>query len=167
MRLTVSFVLLALGALAKALPKDANSQNTFDYIVVGSGPGGGPLAANLALAGYSVGVIEAGEDHTGDLVQQGAAFSFLPNGDLKWDFFVNYKDDPREQAEDWKTTYLTKEGTYFTGLNPPAGAKQLGVYYPRGATLGGSSSINAMCSMMPSRSDWDIIAKITGDKSWR
>src|SRR6478752_1992331 len=32
----------------------------FDYIVIGSGAGGGPVAANLALAGYRVLLLEAG-----------------------------------------------------------------------------------------------------------
>jgi choline dehydrogenase len=36
--------------------------NTYDYIVVGSGPGGGPLAANLAKAGQSVLLLETGDD---------------------------------------------------------------------------------------------------------
>ena len=34
----------------------------FDYIVVGSGAGGGPLAANLANAGFRVLLMEAGGD---------------------------------------------------------------------------------------------------------
>jgi choline dehydrogenase len=34
----------------------------YDYIIVGSGPGGAPLAARLGLAGQKVLVIEAGDD---------------------------------------------------------------------------------------------------------
>jgi choline dehydrogenase len=34
----------------------------YDYIVVGSGPGGAPVASRLGLAGYKVLVIEAGSD---------------------------------------------------------------------------------------------------------
>ncbi|KAH0082187.1 hypothetical protein KCU86_g15959, partial [Aureobasidium melanogenum] len=42
------------------------ANSTYEYIVVGSGPGGSPLAARLALAGYSVLLIDAGEDHGTD-----------------------------------------------------------------------------------------------------
>jgi hypothetical protein len=38
------------------------TQLRYDYIVVGSGPGGAPLAARLGLAGFQVLVIEAGAD---------------------------------------------------------------------------------------------------------
>ncbi len=34
----------------------------FDYIIVGSGAGGGPLAANLAKMGFKVLLLEAGDD---------------------------------------------------------------------------------------------------------
>jgi len=33
-----------------------------DYIVIGSGSGAGPLAANLALRGFKVLLLEAGDD---------------------------------------------------------------------------------------------------------
>ncbi|KAH0141897.1 hypothetical protein KCU67_g14274, partial [Aureobasidium melanogenum] len=34
----------------------------YEYVVVGSGAGGGPLAARLALAGHKTLLIEAGDD---------------------------------------------------------------------------------------------------------
>ncbi len=40
--------------------------NEYDFVIVGSGAGGGPLAANLALEGFSVVVIEAGGDEIND-----------------------------------------------------------------------------------------------------
>ena len=43
-----------------SIPIDAGAD--YDYIVVGSGAGGGPLAANLATSGYRVLLIEAGSD---------------------------------------------------------------------------------------------------------
>lgn len=43
-------------------PKRQIVNTTYDYIVVGSGPGGGPTAANLAVAGHKVLLIDAGGD---------------------------------------------------------------------------------------------------------
>jgi choline dehydrogenase len=51
---------LSLNALAVA----SVNNKTYEYIVVGSGPGGGPLASNLARAGHSVLLLEAGDDQT-------------------------------------------------------------------------------------------------------
>jgi len=34
----------------------------FDYVIIGSGAGGGPLAANLARSGRTVALLEAGGD---------------------------------------------------------------------------------------------------------
>lgn len=66
--------------------------NTYDYIVVGSGPGGGPLAANLAKAGASVLLLEAGDDQGNNPVEEIAGWFFLTWGDpqLSWNFFVKY-----------------------------------------------------------------------------
>lgn len=39
--------------------------------------------------------------------------------------------------------------------------------YPRGATIGGSSLVNAMNIALPPDSEWNLIADLTGDESWR
>jgi choline dehydrogenase len=47
------------------------------------------------------------------------------------------------------------------------GAEIVGVQYPRGATLGGSSIVNSGLTVVPSDSDWEYIAKLTSDSSWK
>ena len=59
----------------KAVVATSIDNKTYEYIVVGSGPGGGPLASNLARAGHSVLLIEAGDDQT----ENGKHYS-LPSG---------------------------------------------------------------------------------------
>ena len=44
---------------------------------------------------------------------------------------------------------------------------RLGIYYPRGASLGGSGQVNALNWAWAPDHDWDAIAELTGDESWR
>ncbi len=132
-----------------------------DYIVVGGGAGGGPLAARLARAGYTVALLEAGIDPRGaealaidpnagtfyDLPALLAAAAEYPQ--LSWDFYVKHFSDPAVQAQDSK---------YVPGK---------GILYPRGSALGGSTAHNAMVFMYPHDKDFDDIAEATGDQSWR
>ena len=54
--------LLAILVNAVAVPLEERQQLEFDYIVVGSGAGGGPLASRLARVGNSVLLFESGDD---------------------------------------------------------------------------------------------------------
>ncbi|HWD28557.1 MAG TPA: GMC family oxidoreductase [Rhizomicrobium sp.] len=122
----------------------------FDYIVVGSGAGGGPLAANLAKNGFSVLLIEAGGDKD-SLNYAVPGFNGLSTEDetYRWDYYVRHYSDQAQQERDPK--YIPSQD---------------GVLYPRAGTLGGCTAHNALITVYPSNSDWDGIARITGDASW-
>jgi choline dehydrogenase len=142
---------------------------TYDYIVVGSGPGGGTLAANLAKAGESVLLLEAGDDQGNNPNEEIAGWFFMAFGDttMRWDFFVKLHSDDSITAQYEHLTWETTDGQFYVGTDPPAGAKLLGVYYPRAGTLGGCSTHNALIAALPNHSDWDYIAELTGDQSWK
>ncbi|KAK7959245.1 GMC oxidoreductase-like protein [Apiospora aurea] len=145
------------------------ADNTHDYIVVGSGPGGGVVASNLALAGHSVLLIEAGRDASDDLSTSIAALSYPGTDTLKWHFFVKHFGDDEDQELQYNhLTWTLPNGSYWvgSGARAPKDARLDGVYYPRGATLGGSAIVNAMGTFLPNDADWDYVADITGDDSW-
>jgi choline dehydrogenase-like flavoprotein len=129
----------------------------FEYIVVGSGAGGGTVAARLAEAGRRVLLLEAGGDPlkvTGNRLpedyQVPAFHAFASENDaLKWDFFVRHYDNDERQKRDPKFT-----------------AERDGVLYPRAGTLGGCTAHNAMILVYPHNDDWNQIAELTGDGSW-
>ncbi|GJN80681.1 choline dehydrogenase protein [Purpureocillium lilacinum] len=164
--------LLAHLSLAKPAPGKSttgcNGTDTFDYIVVGSGPGGGPLAVNLAHAGYSVLLLEAGQNHTEKESQQIPAFFGEAQFDAEqgWWFYVKHFDDEAESAKDSKLVWTQPNGEPWVGSNPPEGSKQLGFWYPRAGTLGGCDTHNGGVTVYPSEWDWDNIANVTGDKTW-
>lgn len=147
----------------------STTRDEYEYIIVGSGPGGGPLAANLARAGHKVLLLEAGDDQGQNLHAKIPPFfaAFEEDASQRWDFFVKHFADPEEDAKDPKLTWRAPDGSIFVGTDPPEGSKQLGIYYPRAGTLGGCAEHNALVGVLPPASDWDYIADLTGDKSWQ
>jgi choline dehydrogenase len=131
----------------------------FDYVIVGSGAGGGPLAANLARHGFKVLLMEAGgdpcsEDETGRLMYEvpifhGASTEYKA---CAWNYYVRHYTDDEQQAQDSKTVKIAGRDT---------------VWYPRAGTLGGCTAHNAMITVLPQDSDWNYMANVTGDPSWR
>jgi choline dehydrogenase len=72
------------------------------------------------------------------------------NPAMRWDFFVRHYEDEARQCEDGKYT-----------------PERHGVLYPRAGALGGCTAHNAMILVYPHNADWDDIADLTGDPSWR
>lgn len=154
--------LFALTITASPSPK------TYEFIVVGSGAGGGPLAANLARAGHSVLLLEAGDDQTANTNTSILSNAVLADSDPKtrWDFFVAHSHDEEREKKYQHTVFKQTNGSFYVGLNGPPGSERLGVWYPRAATLGGCAMHNAGVVVLPNDADWQYVADLTGDLSW-
>jgi len=127
----------------------------YDYVVIGSGAGGGPLAANLARGGMRVLLLEAGGDDEPYSYRVPAFHAFATeDAALRWDYFVRHYADEARQRRDWKYA------------DSPQALKGGGVLYPRAGTLGGCTAHNAMITVYGHNSDWDELARLLGDSSW-
>jgi choline dehydrogenase len=108
----------------------------YDYVIVGAGSAGCVLANRLSEA-HDVLVLEAGGPDERREISIPAAFSEL-----------------FETGTDW--AYYTEPQDHLHGRE---------LYWPRGKTLGGSSSINAMIYIRGNPADYDAWAE-RGNEGW-
>ena len=115
------------------------AEQSFDYLIIGSGAAGSVVAARLAEANIaSIGVIEAGGDNNRLMVNVPAGFvRNLGNPALMWQF------------------------NSVAGNN--TGSRS--VYLPQGKLLGGSTSINGLVYNRGQRQDFDHWASL-GNTGW-
>ncbi len=111
----------------------------YDYVIVGAGSAGCVLAARLSEnPATRVLLLEAGPPDDADEIHIPAAVNLMFQSTYDW----NYQTVPQERA---------------------AGRS---IYWPRGRTLGGSSSINAMIYIRGSRYDYDTWRDEYGCEGW-
>jgi choline dehydrogenase len=133
----------------------------YDFIIVGSGAGGGPLACRLALApeGYRVALLEAGTDPAATVGPPTYYNQFVPglharsteDPRLSWEFFVHHYANPDRHKKAYDSKFDEAGG---------------GIFYPRAAAVGGCTAHHAMVTLYPHNADWEKMAKLTGDSSW-
>jgi choline dehydrogenase len=106
-----------------------------DYVVVGTGSAGAVVASRLSAdPAIAVVALEAGPRNKNRFIQIPAAFSKLFRSEIDWD-------------------YLTEPQQELAGRE---------IYWPRGKTLGGSSSMNAMMWVRGFGADYDEWAARAG-----
>jgi choline dehydrogenase len=111
---------------------------TYDYVVVGAGSAGCVLANRLTeRSDRSVLLLEAGEPDDRREIEIPLALAELFRSPVDWE--------------------------YYTEPQPACAGRRL--YWPRGKTLGGSSSINAMIYVRGHPTDYDRWAEL-GNEGW-
>ncbi|KAK7464139.1 hypothetical protein VKT23_006303 [Stygiomarasmius scandens] len=166
--ISVTFFDLSLAASSSSLPQCSDIQiqssirgSEYDFVVVGSGAGGGPLAARLAETGFSgwlftsrtkarplkifwtVLVVEVGHDvHNLNTT--------IPL------YFIRALEDPEIQLNYTVDEY--PEGFRF---------QKNDAWYPRARGLGGCTTHNALLNIIAgTRSDFSSLSETFNDSSW-
>jgi choline dehydrogenase len=111
----------------------------YDYVIVGAGSAGCVLAARLTEnPAIRVLLLEAGPPDAADDIHIPATMNLLLQSTYDW----NYQTVPQDRAA------------------------RRSIYWPRGRTLGGSSSINAMIYIRGSRYDYNTWRDEYGCEGW-
>ncbi|KAG5726885.1 Choline dehydrogenase [Termitomyces sp. T112] len=133
-----------IGVARAALPACPNTVNAeYDFIVVGAGAGGGPLASRLAESGYSVLLVDAGHD-TVNFNTTIPAYNIRSLEDPQIELNYTYQEFP--------------DGFPVTRNDQ---------WYPRARALGGSTIHNAMVNIIAgTRQDYDRLAIMFNDQTW-
>ena len=116
------------------------SPEAFDYIVVGAGSAGAVLAGRLSEdPSVKVLLLEAGPKDSSFWIHLPIGY-----GKTMWDKNINW--------------------CFHTDPDPNMNGRQ--IYWPRGKTLGGSSSINGLIYIRGQREDYDHWSNALGLKGW-
>ncbi|KAF7342744.1 Choline dehydrogenase [Mycena sanguinolenta] len=140
----ISFLVSPAASVLQACPTAAQrSHSDYDFVVIGAGAGGGPLAARLALNGFSVLVVDAGHD----VVNVNTTIPF---------YFPRAVNDPQLELN-----YTYNE------YSPGAQFPRDDTWYPRARGLGGSTVHNGLINDVGAmKADFGALATMFNDSTW-
>ena len=140
---------------------------SFDFIILGAGSAGCVLANRISEnTNYKVCLVEAGSKDSDPRLHIPVGFAFLGDGKGKYNW--GYETEPQKEFEKVVVTEPQREMVDSIGGVHKVDAESFDHrrgYQPRGKTLGGSSSINAMLYVRGHRWDYDHWSEL-GNNGW-